>query len=103
MTEIWQGKPPMMRQVDLDKYTMLLGAVCDHHHWTLVVIYPREKKALYLNPLGENAWQIEKCKAVTRAFLRKKGWTMSRWECSTVPHPKQQDSVSCGVFVCKTV
>ncbi|KAJ8333521.1 hypothetical protein SKAU_G00415290 [Synaphobranchus kaupii] len=35
------------------------------------------------------------------AFIRQKGCIVSRWTCATVPHPFQNDSVSCGVFVCK--
>ncbi|XP_069496935.1 uncharacterized protein [Ambystoma mexicanum] len=87
--------------VDPSKYHLLLGAVNEHHHWTLVAIYPCEKRAIYLNPLGEVESQIKKCKEATRAFLRKKDVPISRWACSTVIHPKQQDSISCGVFVCK--
>ncbi|XP_078533831.1 uncharacterized protein LOC144820050 [Lissotriton helveticus] len=39
--------------------------------------------------------------AYPRAFLRRKGLNISRWTCSTIDHPKQADSISCGVFVCK--
>ncbi|KAF3838817.1 hypothetical protein F7725_010585 [Dissostichus mawsoni] len=36
-------------------------------------------------------------------MVRKKCPAIGRWACATVAHPKQQDSASCGVFVCKTL
>nr|XP_055062836.1 uncharacterized protein LOC129445862 [Misgurnus anguillicaudatus] len=36
-----------------------------------------------------------------RAFMRHKGCNFSRWSCDTLPHPKQQDGTSCGVFALK--
>ncbi|KAI7811493.1 putative sentrin-specific protease-like, partial [Triplophysa rosa] len=35
------------------------------------------------------------------AFMRQKGCNFSRWSCDTLPHPKQQDGTSCGVFALK--
>lgn len=36
-----------------------------------------------------------------RAFMRQKGCNISRWACSSVPHPLQKDGTSCGVFALK--
>lgn len=36
-----------------------------------------------------------------RAFMRQKGCNFSRWSCGKLPHPKQQDGTSCGVFALK--
>ncbi|KAK7162873.1 hypothetical protein R3I93_007041 [Phoxinus phoxinus] len=33
--------------------------------------------------------------------MRNKGCNVSRWTCDTVPHPKQTDITSCGVFALK--
>ncbi|XP_076124270.1 sentrin-specific protease 2-like [Alosa pseudoharengus] len=82
-------------------YDILIGPVCDRHHWTLVVMYPKEKRALYLDPLGETPGKIKKCQDVTRSFMRHKNLHFSRWACSTVDHPRQPDATSCGAFVCK--
>ncbi|XP_041858745.1 sentrin-specific protease 2-like [Melanotaenia boesemani] len=80
------------------EYEVIMGIVNEHHHWTLVVIYPREKKSLFLDPLGESKTDIKKCLEITRGFMRAKGISVSRWSCDTVPHPKEVDGTSCGVF-----
>ncbi|XP_043987593.1 uncharacterized protein LOC122839739 isoform X2 [Gambusia affinis] len=101
MTAMWQGKSPRLKKMNPMNYEIILGINNQHHHWTLVVIYPQEKKSLFLNPLGESKQDIQKCLQITRAFMRKKGCNVSRWTCDTVKHPKQQDSTSCGVFSLK--
>ncbi|KAI4819024.1 hypothetical protein KUCAC02_004305 [Chaenocephalus aceratus] len=85
-----------LRRLDLFKHDVAVGAVCSHGHWTLI-----ERRSLFVDPFGATDAQIEKCKDVTRALVRKKCPGTGRWECATVAHPKQQDSSSCGVFVCK--
>ncbi|XP_041825134.1 sentrin-specific protease 2-like [Melanotaenia boesemani] len=82
-------------------YEIILGINNHHHHWTLVVIYPHEKRSLFLDPLGESKKNIKQCLEITRAFMRRKGCSVSRWTCDTVEHPKQPDSTSCGVFALK--
>ncbi|XP_037624969.1 uncharacterized protein LOC119487946 isoform X3 [Sebastes umbrosus] len=77
------------------------GAVCHNGHWTLIIMYLKEMRALFLDPFGATDEQIQKCKDVTRTLVRQKCPAVGRWACTTVGHPKQQDAVSCGVFVCK--
>ncbi|XP_027893837.1 uncharacterized protein LOC114157181 [Xiphophorus couchianus] len=101
MTAMWQGKSPRLKKMNPMNYEIILGINNQHHHWTLVVIYPQDKKSLFLNPLGESKQDIQKCLQITRAFMRKKGCNVSRWTCDTVKHPKQQDSSSCGGFSLK--
>ncbi|XP_043968986.1 uncharacterized protein LOC122828949 [Gambusia affinis] len=101
LAAMWQGKSPRLKKMNPMNYEIILGINNQHHHWTLVVIYPQEKKSLFLNPLGESKQDIQKCLQITRAFMRKKGCNVSRWTCDTVKHPKQQDSTSCGVFSLK--
>ncbi|KAL5010467.1 hypothetical protein ScPMuIL_012772 [Solemya velum] len=75
-------------------------------HWVLLVIYPKERKTLYLNSLGEGKLMLDSYKAATRAMMRSimgNELGIGRWKCVTLPHSKQTDSVSCGLFVCRFV
>ncbi|XP_034552615.1 sentrin-specific protease 1-like [Notolabrus celidotus] len=101
MTALWHGSCRGLKKVDPMAYDVLLGPVCDNRHWTLVVLYPKERRAVYIDPLGETPDHIIKCRDVTRAFMRQKNLHISRWTCDTINHPRQQDATSCGVFVCK--
>ncbi|XP_034540593.1 sentrin-specific protease 2-like [Notolabrus celidotus] len=101
MSALWHGSFQGLKKVDPMAYDVLLGPVCDNRHWTLVVLYPKERLALYIDPLGETPDHIIKCRDVTRAFMRHKNIHISRWTCDTINHPRQQDATSCGVFVCK--
>ncbi|MEQ2301760.1 hypothetical protein AMECASPLE_039432 [Ameca splendens] len=40
--------------------TVILGINNRHNHWTLVVIYPQDKRSLFLDPLGESKQDIQK-------------------------------------------
>ncbi|XP_051573450.1 uncharacterized protein LOC127452184 [Myxocyprinus asiaticus] len=62
---------------------------------------PSQRRALSLDPMGEISSNLKRCQDVTRAFLQHKGCNVSRWSCSTLPHPKQKDGTSCGVFALK--
>ncbi|XP_049446704.1 uncharacterized protein LOC125897414 [Epinephelus fuscoguttatus] len=101
MTAVWQGKQTGLKQLALDR-DVAAGAVCHEGHWTLIIMYLKEMRSLYLDPCGATQQQIERCKHVTRALVRQKCPAIGRWTCSTVAHPKQQDT-SCGVFVCKVM
>ncbi|RXN38205.1 sentrin-specific protease 1-like isoform X1 [Labeo rohita] len=65
------------------------------------VMIPQEKRALFLDPLGESKIKIKRCQDVTRSFMRQRGCNFSRWGCDKLPHAKQQDGSSCGPFVLK--
>ncbi|XP_077395327.1 uncharacterized protein LOC144031777 [Festucalex cinctus] len=101
MTAIWQGKSPRLRTLDAMAYSVIIGIVNDHHHWMLTVMYPHDKRCLFIDPLGESQSNIKRCQESTRAFMRKKGCNVSRWACSTLPHARQQDGTSCGVLALK--
>ncbi|XP_049930170.1 uncharacterized protein LOC126408578 [Epinephelus moara] len=103
MTAIWNGTSRGMRKLDVTEWDMLIGAVCKDRHWTLVAMYPKDRRALFVDPFGATQTQLTHCRDATRAFMRKKdmGLNLSRWSCETVVHPRQQDSTSCGVLVCK--
>ncbi|KAG1927852.1 lysine-specific demethylase 5B-B-like [Pimephales promelas] len=83
------------------EYKIIVGIINEHHHWKLAVMYPQQRKSLFLDPLGESKQDIKTCLETTRAFMRNKGCNVSRWTCDTVPHPKQSDGTSCGVFALK--
>ncbi|XP_070406344.1 anti-sigma-I factor RsgI2-like [Nothobranchius furzeri] len=75
MTAIWKRKAPRLKIKPME-HGVILGIVNEHHPWTLVVIYPKEKKSLYLDPLGETKQGIQICLESTmglvRAFMQKK-------------------------------
>ncbi|XP_034534156.1 sentrin-specific protease 1-like [Notolabrus celidotus] len=66
MTALWHGSCRGLKKVDPMAYNVLLGPVCDNRHWTLVVLYPKERRAVYIDPLGETPDHIIKCRDVTR-------------------------------------
>ncbi|XP_061152306.1 sentrin-specific protease-like isoform X2 [Syngnathus typhle] len=100
MTNLWNGKSQRLK-INPVEYKLIVGIVNEHKHWKLAAIMPGEKRSLLVDPLGESQMDIKKCLESTRAFMRKKGCNVSRWTCGTVPHPRQQDSTSCGVFALK--
>ncbi|XP_037132640.1 uncharacterized protein LOC119137441 isoform X2 [Syngnathus acus] len=100
MTNLWNGKSQRLK-INPVEYKLIVGIVNEHKHWKLAAIMPGAKRSLLVDPLGESQMDIKKCLESTRAFMRKKGCNVSRWTCGTVPHPRQQDSTSCGVFALK--
>ncbi|MEQ2281212.1 hypothetical protein AMECASPLE_028035 [Ameca splendens] len=63
--------------------------------------HPSERRNVVLDPMGNDSLKIKQCLTSTRAFVRKRGLSVSRWTASTLPHTLQKDSTSCGVFVLK--
>ncbi|KAK6479858.1 sentrin-specific protease-like [Huso huso] len=47
------------------------------------VIYPSQKKTIFLDPLGESKEKVRKCLETTRAFMTTKGCQVSRWSCES--------------------
>ncbi|XP_033966349.1 uncharacterized protein [Pseudochaenichthys georgianus] len=102
MTSLWKGTHKgSLRKLDLSKHEVAAGAVCDGAHWTLIIMYLNENRSLFLNPLGATEEQLIRCKDVTRSLVRKHIPSVGRWACTTIAHPKQMDSTSCGVLVLK--
>ncbi|KAF4110741.1 hypothetical protein G5714_007772 [Onychostoma macrolepis] len=102
-TSIWQGNPSSMSFFAMNPgaYDVLIGTVNENNHWTLLVIYPKKLRILYLNSLGENQSKLEHCKKAVSKFMATKGNLGEKWECGKVPHCLQKDDNSRGVFVCK--
>ncbi|CAL8370222.1 unnamed protein product [Gadus morhua 'NCC'] len=103
MTQIWNRKTAILRKCDPSLYGVILGVVNEPNHWILTVIFPSEQRSLVLDPLGNDASKITRCLETTRAFMRARGCTVSRWKANTVPHSLQQDSTSCGIFAIKMI
>lgn len=101
MSDIWQGSQKQYKRLDLVNHDVAAGAVCHQGHWTLVIMYMKENRALFVDPFGATKQQVDHCRDITRALVRKHCPAIGRWSCTTLDHPKQLDSTSCGVFVCK--
>jgi Ulp1 family protease len=91
----------------MDSYDQILCPYNSGQHWELVVVLPHRKTLLYIDPLGE---LDEKKNAVLKSwktFINRRfsegleAAGPSKWKIETVHHSKQQDSVSCGVYVMK--
>ncbi|XP_072569944.1 uncharacterized protein [Paramormyrops kingsleyae] len=100
MTAMWDRKLSRLR-MDPMSSDVIVGIFNKSHHWILTVLYPHEKRCLFLDPLGEKAADLRRCQETTRAFMRQKGYMSSRWSCGTLPHSLQRDAVSCGVLALK--
>ncbi|KAL2102340.1 hypothetical protein ACEWY4_001508 [Coilia grayii] len=56
-------------EVDPLNYSVMVGAVCEQNHWTLIAMYPHEKRSLYIDPFGAKPEALKRCGEVSR--LRK--------------------------------
>uniref|UniRef100_A0A3B3UZS3 Si:dkey-146m20.13 n=1 Tax=Poecilia latipinna TaxID=48699 RepID=A0A3B3UZS3_9TELE len=65
MTRIWL-KQSYKLKIDPEKFKIILGIVNESHHWTLVVMYPLEKRTVFLNSLGESQKDLKSCLEATR-------------------------------------
>ncbi|KAF3851502.1 hypothetical protein F7725_013274, partial [Dissostichus mawsoni] len=78
MTSLWEGNHKgslrigllyymyfVYMYLDLFKPDVAVGAVCHHGHWTLIIMYLKERRSLFLNPFVATEAQIQKCKDVT--------------------------------------
>ncbi|KAI4832694.1 hypothetical protein KUCAC02_015649 [Chaenocephalus aceratus] len=51
ITSLWQGTHKGgLRKLDLTKHNVAAGAVCHRAHWTLIIMYLRENRSLFLDP-----------------------------------------------------
>ncbi|XP_055008016.1 uncharacterized protein LOC129408402 isoform X2 [Boleophthalmus pectinirostris] len=101
LTALWEGTARPLKKLNLLNYEVAVGGVCHNSHWTLIVIYIKEHRAVFLDPFGARQDQIKHCQDITRGLLRRYIPALPRWSCTTLPHPRQRDGSSCGVFICK--
>ncbi|WAR27616.1 hypothetical protein MAR_013320 [Mya arenaria] len=74
---------------------------------TVPIVVPDAKCLVYINPMGEPRSKCDKYRNRWTAFLRERSrrhigqdaLTHDGWEVQTVPHDKQTDGSSCGVYV----
>ncbi|KAK0133488.1 hypothetical protein N1851_031013 [Merluccius polli] len=51
LTKMWSRGTQRLKMKP-QQYDIIVGIINEQHHWKLAVIYPREKKTLFLDPLG---------------------------------------------------
>ncbi|RXN37229.1 sentrin-specific protease 2-like isoform X1 [Labeo rohita] len=90
-----------MKRVNPETYDVLVGSVNENDHWTLLMIYPKERRILYLNSFGESRAKLLHSKKVVSDFMASRVTPTAEWQCQALPHSIQKDGTSCGVFVCK--
>lgn len=83
----------------------LLLPVCAHSHWILLHARRPERIVYAYDPLGANATHllvVDVLLGLLRSYAALPvEWRDSSWHARNVAKaPRQQDSVSCGVFVC---
>ncbi|RXN21892.1 voltage-dependent calcium channel subunit alpha-2 delta-3-like isoform X2 [Labeo rohita] len=100
-TNIWKRKANSMKRVNPETYDVLVGSVNENDHWTLLMIYPKERRILYLNSFGESRAKLLHSKKVVSDFMASRVTPTAEWQCQALPHSIQKDGTSCGVFVCK--
>lgn len=70
-----------------------------HKHWILIIIKFNTNEIVVVDPLGETGITIKNIFSSWMTFLKLKGDPqLNLWRVSTLKHPKQQDSDSCGVY-----
>ncbi|XP_052818197.1 uncharacterized protein LOC128244220 [Mya arenaria] len=111
MTSIFEGDQEstgFLNKIPLHQYDALIGAVNENQvHWVLMIVVPDAKCLVYINPMCEPRSKCDKYRNRWTAFLRERSrrhigqdaLTHDGWEVQTVPHDKQTDGSSCGVYV----
>ncbi|CAK6970437.1 uncharacterized protein LOC117534630 isoform X4 [Scomber scombrus] len=67
-------------QLDLSKHDVAAGAVCHNRHWTLIIMYLKERRSLFGDPFGATDQQLQHCKTVTRKRDQDHNWILKRVE-----------------------
>lgn len=110
-TNIFEGrmdKTNLLCNENFQEYNECLAVVNEGgDHWILLIINWTEQKIVYINPLGECQSSLQLYCQRWYDFLDKRSEegldkSLPRpWRMMTVPHQKQNDSVSCGIYVLK--
>lgn len=95
---------PYTLQFDFNDYDVVFAPHNSGNHWELFVVYPGERKIIYLNPMGEVQSVRKQYVSAIAKFLSSKIRDTDvknkvQWTDYAIVHPKQQDSHSCGVHV----
>ncbi|XP_072565192.1 uncharacterized protein [Paramormyrops kingsleyae] len=94
-------------KVNLSKYQGIIGACNTGDHWILVYLSAHLRRVYVLDPLGHE--ELKKAKRAAERFtalfkrrrnaLGKEEWVDTVWQPAVVPHSRQIDATSCGIFV----
>ncbi|MED6279008.1 hypothetical protein CHARACLAT_030082, partial [Characodon lateralis] len=61
---VWQKKIPLFKWDPTD-YSTLYGIVNDNHHWFVIIIFPKQRKSLLLDSLGESSQKLKRCQEIS--------------------------------------
>ncbi|XP_056615179.1 uncharacterized protein LOC130430197 [Triplophysa dalaica] len=100
MSQIWKNEKTKLK-IDPMRFNIILGIINQHHHWMLMIIFPKQQRAILLDPFKATPLKLRRCLQSTRTFMKGRGCAVGKWTCETLPRPVQKDSVSCGVFSLK--
>ncbi|XP_047225068.1 uncharacterized protein LOC124870433 isoform X2 [Girardinichthys multiradiatus] len=64
MSAVWQIKIPRFKWDPTD-YSTLYGIVNDNHHWFVIIIFPKQRKSLPLDLLGESSQKLKRCQEIS--------------------------------------
>ncbi|XP_053396962.1 uncharacterized protein LOC123544416 isoform X2 [Mercenaria mercenaria] len=112
MTSIFEAQQEIhrcLRRVpSLMMYDTIIGAYNEAGcHWCLIIILPKERKLLYINPLGTLDVLEQDIVLKWFNFLKSRydegidSVLPGEWDMETPCHAKQSDGSSCGIYVLK--
>ncbi|XP_057300365.1 uncharacterized protein LOC130631220 isoform X2 [Hydractinia symbiolongicarpus] len=101
MSLIFDEPASKMKQRDITKYDQIIGCRCSGYHWTLSVVIPSASTIIYFNPLGELPEEIVMVEQQWNSYLAAKYQIEDNFNVEIVPHARQKDSISCGVYCLK--
>nr|XP_047140424.1 uncharacterized protein LOC105847994 [Hydra vulgaris] len=94
----------VIKRRPLDELFQIDTIICcmvSNDHWTLTIIKPKEKNIYHINPLGEQVASVKKQELKWNTYLKQRYGVSENFQILTLPHAKQSDSISCGVFCLK--
>ncbi|XP_078699081.1 uncharacterized protein LOC144926325 [Branchiostoma floridae x Branchiostoma belcheri] len=83
------------------QHDIVIGAVHEPSHWTIVAVYPERGEVIYMNSFGEHKHVMATVLDGWRNFMQNVTENKKKWKVKQLPHPMQHDSHSCGLFVVK--
>ncbi|ELU11362.1 hypothetical protein CAPTEDRAFT_216730 [Capitella teleta] len=103
MRRLIEGKRLNARVLkNIQDVDLILGPILESGHWTLLVMYPKERRSVYIDPFGCSNTALERFKQISRRMMRPHFTSgVDRWGIQTLQHTRQRDGSSCGVLVCK--
>ncbi|XP_066936518.1 uncharacterized protein [Clytia hemisphaerica] len=79
----------------------LIGLYSSAKHWRLMVIYPKQREVLLVDPFGETRSTLRQTKQLWEASMTRHFEGVQTWQINSTQHPKQTDMISCGAFCLK--